>query len=273
MGYNEKLLSCCLDSLLSLRLFIQDNKIAIEQDRNFFNPTMKLIVGNWKANKTLNEVKDWWEAFSRAHFSRKDREVVICPPAVYIFPLRELLSKSEFPFSVKLGVQDLSGYPGGTYTGEVTGRMVDGVASYAILGHSERRRWLGETIQLVARKAIQALDHEIIPIVSVDQTNYDQQLYQFEKDVLPKITFMYEPPEAISVPAGPIGEGEAAGIPDVSTMAATLKKLSPKSNILYGGSVKSDNVSTYISLPHIDGVVPGTASMNVDEFIRLINRS
>jgi triosephosphate isomerase len=234
---------------------------------------MKLIVGNWKANKTWEEIENWWKMFSQAHFSRKDREVVLCPPVVYLFPLRKLVLKSEFPFPVKLGVQDLSGYPGGTYTGEVTGRMVDGVASYAILGHSERRRWLKETVQLVARKAIQALDHEITPIVSVDQKNYDQQLYQFEKDVLPGITFMYEPPEAISVESGPIGEGEAADISNVLHMAATLKKLSPKSKILYGGSVKSDNVSTYISLPHIDGVVPGTASMNADEFIKLINQS
>lgn len=234
---------------------------------------MKLIIGNWKANKTWEEIENWWKTFSHAHFSRTNREVVLCPPVVYLFPLRDLLLKSEFPFPVKLGVQDLSGYPGGTYTGEVTGRMVGGVASYAILGHSERRRWLGETVQSVARKAIQALDHEITPIISVDQTNYDQQLYQFEKDTLPKITFMYEPPEAISVEAGPIGEGQAADIPDVSNMAATLKKLSPKSNILYGGSVKSDNASIYISLPHIDGVVPGTASMNADEFIKLINQS
>lgn len=234
---------------------------------------MKLIVGNWKANKTLNEAKSWWKTFSQAYFSRKDREVVVCPSAVYLFPLHKLLIRSEFPFPVKLGVQDLSAYPGGTYTGEVTGRMVDGIASYAILGHSERRRWLGETVQSVARKAVQALDHEITPIVSVDQKNYDQQLYQFEKDVLPKIIFMYEPPEAISVEAGPIGEGEAADISNISDMALTLKKLSPKSKILYGGSVKSNNVSTYISLPDIDGVVPGTASMNVDEFIKLINQS
>lgn len=234
---------------------------------------MKLIIGNWKANKTWEEIENWWKTFSHAHFSRKDREVALCPPVVYLFPLRDLLLKSEFPFPVKLGVQDLSGYPGGTYTGEVTGRMVDGVASYAILGHSERRRWFGETSQSVARKVMQALDNNITPIVSVDRENYMQQLHQFDKDVLSKLIFMYEPPEAISVEAGPIGEGEAADISNVSNMAATLKKLSPKSNILYGGSVKSDNVSIYISLPHIDGVVPGTASMNADEFIKLINQS
>lgn len=234
---------------------------------------MKLIIGNWKANKSLSEAKSWWGAFSTATFRTTSSEVIICPPVVYLYPLYDLLQASAFPFPVKLGVQDLSEYPNGTYTGEVSGQMVKGIASYAILGHSERRRWFGETDQSVARKVTQALENNIVPIVSVDRKNYMQQLNQFDKDVLPKLVFMYEPPEAISEEIGQIGEGEAADASDVLKMGEVLKSISPKSRILYGGSVKSRNVKDFFSIPGISGVVPGTASMNVDEFIKLINAS
>lgn len=234
---------------------------------------MKLIVGNWKANKTLEETKVWWSVFSKTSFPVKACEVVICPPAVYLYQLYEMLQTSRFPFPVKLGVQNLSEFPGGTYTGEITGRMIKNIATYAIIGHSERRRWFGETAQSVARRVVQALDNGITPIISIDRQNYVQQLDQFDKNMLPKLMFMYEPQEAISREIGPIGEGTPASFSDVSHMVTLLQKLSPKSKILYGGSVKSHNVSEFLSLPGIDGVVPGTASMNVLEFIKLIIKS
>lgn len=232
---------------------------------------MKLIVGNWKANKTLDEVKSWWTTFSCAPFTKTECEVVICPPAIYLYTLDELKRSTTFPFPVKFGLQNLSEYPGGTYTGEITGRMAKGIASYAILGHSERRRWFSETPQAVARKALQAIDNDINPIVSVDRKNYLQQIHQFDAQILPKLLFMYEPPEAISQEVGPIGEGKAADVSDIAEMVETLKLLSPKSKILYGGSVKSSNVNNFLAISGVDGVVPGTASMNVEEFIKLIN--
>lgn len=234
---------------------------------------MKLIVGNWKANKNLYEAQAWWKTFSSAKFQKQQLEVVICPPAVYLLELHTVLQKTLFPFPVKLGIQDISEYPGGTYTGEITGRMVNGVASYAILGHSERRKWFGETAQSIARKAMQAIDNDIVPIVSIDRKNYMQQFNQFEKIMLPNVVFMYEPPEAISMEVGEIGEGHAADQSDVEDMVKILRSLAPESKILYGGSVKSHSVNDFLSLPGVDGVVPGTASMNADEFIRLINAS
>ncbi len=233
----------------------------------------KLIVANWKANKTLPEALAWWQTFSAAKFTSKKIHVVICPAFVHLFALYDKIKSANFPFPVTLGSQDISAYPGGTYTGEVTARMVSGVAAHAILGHSERRQWFKETPQIIAQKTIQALDNHIAPIISVDKVSYRQQLIQFDKNHLQKIIVMYEPPEAISRQVSPIGQGQPADKQDVKIAVNDIRLIAPDSPILYGGSVKSYNVGDYLSLPGISGVVVGTASQNVDEFIKIINQT
>jgi len=198
----------------------------------------KLIVANWKANKTKPEALAWWQTFSAAKFSPQNIHVVICPPFPYLLILQEQLSKSKFPFPITLGAQNLSPYPGGTYTGEVTARMLMGIVTHSILGHSERRRWFKETPAIVAQKTIQSLDNHITPIISVDQVSYRQQLIQFDKNQLQKIIVMYEPPEAISRQEGPIGQGEPADKKNVEVAVNDIKLIAPASPILYGGSVK-----------------------------------
>lgn len=233
----------------------------------------KLIVANWKANKTQAETLAWWQTFSTAKFSPRNIRVIICPPFPYLLMLKSQLSKSKFPFPVTLGTQDLSPYSGGTYTGEVTARMLSGIITHSILGHSERRRLFKETPQIIAQKAIQSLDNNITPIISVDRVSYRQQLIQFNKDQLKKIVVMYEPPESISRQLGPIGQGKPADKNDVETAINDIKLIAAKSQILYGGSVKSYNVHQYLSLSGISGVVAGTAGQNADEFINLINQT
>jgi triosephosphate isomerase len=232
----------------------------------------KLIVANWKANKTKSEALAWWQTFSTAKFSPKKIHVVICPAYVYLFPLSDKIKSTKFPFPVTLGTQDISAYPGGTYTGEVTARMVSGLITHAILGHSERRRWFQETQSTVAQKTVQSLDNSITPIISVDKISYRQQLIRFDKNQLKKIIIMYEPPEAISRQEGPIGQGQPADKKDVEIAISDIKLIAADSPILYGGSVKSYNANRYLSLPGISGVVAGTAGQNVDEFISLINQ-
>ncbi len=150
--------------------------------------------------------------------------------------------------------------------------MIAGIATHAILGHSERRRWFKDTPQIIAQKTIQTLDHNITPIISVDKDSYRPQLTQFDDNQLQKIIVMYEPPEAISRQEGPIGQGEPADKKDVESAISNIKLIAPESPVLYGGSVKSYNVRQYLSLPGISGVVAGTASQNADEFINLINQ-
>src|SRR3989338_7220031 len=165
---------------------------------------MKLIFANWKATKNNAEVNEWWKTFSQAMFQKKPIEVVICPPTPFIFMLADLLGNSSFPFSVVVGAQDVSRYPGGRYTGEITAAMLRGVAAYTFLGHSERRRWLGETSPVVAEKARRAMEQDMTPVVLFSRENFREQIGQFADNELQRAVLMYEPPEAISELSGPI---------------------------------------------------------------------
>lgn len=233
---------------------------------------MKFIIANWKATKTTAEVQEWWRVISAGSFEKKDVHVVISPPSVYLSLLSELLKSAPLPFPATLGAQDLSPFPDGTYTGAVTARMLQDIGvTHVIVGHSERRQWFHETPQDVSLKVEQALHHGIIPIVSVDRENFRTQLAQFDDESLRRIMIMYEPPEAISTMAGSIGTGTSADIADIEEMTASLKRLAPETPILYGGSVKSTNAKTFLSHQDLAGVVVGTASMDAQEFIKILN--
>lgn len=203
----------------------------------------------------------------------KNLQVIICPAAIHFPLVKDLIQKHNFPFKISAGLQDLSAYPGGAYTGEITGRMAESIASYVILGHSERRKWFNETVQQTAQKVIQALDNNIIPVVSVTLENFREVLAQFDDETLSKIIIMYEPPEAISVQEGPVGVGKPAEISDIEDMIKILKNLAPESKILYGGSVKSGNISHFSSIQGLSGVVVGSASLDPDEFIKIIRQT
>lgn len=232
----------------------------------------KLIVANWKANMAQAGIPAWWDEFAGASLPQLDAHVVICPPLVSVLPLNQLVAQAHLPFRVTVGVQNLSQFPGGAYTGEVTARMLAGVASHAILGHSERRRWFGETDQQVAAKVREALEQGITPIVAVDRHNWRQQLTQLDDDALGRIVVMYEPPEAISVPTGPVGTGEAAPLEDVEEMSGKIRGVAPAAPVVYGGSVKSHNAGEFLSQPFLAGVVVGSASLNADEFVNIIRQ-
>lgn len=220
------------------------------------------------------------DKFSPGLTEPKNLEVVICPAAIHFPLVKDLIQKHNFPsansgqvpFKISAGLQDLSVFPGGAYTGEITARMAEGMASHVILGHSERRKWFRETVGQTAQKVIQALDNNIIPVVSVDRENFREVLAQFDDETLSKIIIMYEPPEAISVQEGPIGTGKSAEISDIKDMIKILNKLSTATKILYGGSVKSGNIAHFSSIQGLSGVVVGSASLDPDEFIKIIRQ-
>ena len=232
----------------------------------------ELIVANWKANKNEKEVISWMDKFSSGLLQPKNLQVVICPPVIYFPLVKDLIKKHNLSDKVSAGLQDLSAFPGGAYTGEITARMAAGSASYAILGHSERRKYFKETVQQTAQKVIQALDNNIIPIVSMDRENFRKLLGQFDDGTLTKIIIMYEPPEAISVQDGQIGQGKSAEITDIEDMVKTLNHLAPETKVVYGGSVKSANITDFSFLPGLAGVVVGSASLDPDEFIKIIRQ-
>lgn len=220
----------------------------------------KLIVGNWKSNKNLIESKKWCQSFLEQ--DRKEYgHYVVCPPMPLIGQLREL-ADGEFD----LGVQDLSPFDAGAYTGEVAGYSLKGFGvRYAILGHSERRKYLNETPHLIAQKIDEALAYDITPILCVDIDQAKHQADQLSHDHFKKIVLAYEPVHAIST----FGGHEDPLDITLKNIAKLRQIFRTETKVLYGGSVNRHNSLNYLQQAEIDGVLVGQASLDPIEFAAL----
>lgn len=225
----------------------------------------KYIIANWKCHKTEEETDEWVHHlfYSKAVQKAEGLTVVLCPSFLY---LRQLFGRVE---GLELGAQTISKYSNGAYTGAVSALQAAQFAKYAIVGHVERRRYFGETDQIVAEQARQALDADLTPIVAVDEHNWFRQLTLLNPEEVKKCIVMYEPPSAIST----MSEGKAADIEQVVKAIEELKSKIEVKAVLYGGSVSAKNVAEFIAQPAIDGVVPGAASLDPLEFIDLVRQA
>lgn len=226
------------------------------------------FISNWKSNKTPQEAASWIDQV-KDHLPRStaNLEVVICPPMIHLH-----LLKTHLP-TIKLGVQDLSPYPDGAYTGATSARLLHTLVDFVILGHSERREHFSETSQRVALKVTQALEYKITPIIAVSKKTWRQQLNLIDTSQKSKVVLMYEPPEAISRQVGPVGTGEAAPIEQVVEVISVIKKSAPQTPVIYGGSIKSHNIAEFLDQKLIEGVLPGSASLNSQEWLKMLKIS
>ncbi|MBI4225824.1 triosephosphate isomerase [Candidatus Roizmanbacteria bacterium] len=212
---------------------------------------MRYFIANWKANKNLNEALDWIDKFLNLP-SRYDRiKMVVCPPFHLIHPLKLKLRDNKF---ISLGTQDVSVFESGNYTGEVTAKSLKGLIDYAIIGHSERRKYFQESDEVLTKKVQLALKYEIQPVYCV----------RGEKDSIPENIKIvaYEPVYAIGT-----GQNE-----DVEKVIEVKKKLnlSEKVSFLYGGSITESNAQDYLVNSYIDGLLIGGSSLDPDEFFKII---
>ncbi|KKP68930.1 hypothetical protein A2X44_05545 [candidate division CPR3 bacterium GWF2_35_18] len=243
----------------------------------------KIIVGNWKLNKNLEEVADWVDGIKiklkKVDFD-KNLDVVICPAYPYLLGMVDLLSDTN----IKVGSQDISQFEEGTYTGEVSGKMLSEIVSYVLIGHSERRKYFKEDLSIIKRKVEKALVNHLIPIVCISDkvwgdglpaAKYNEKFFLHQiKNVIKglkpaevkKIIFAYEPPSAIAKQKHEIGVGHAADVNKVIKVVELIKSIVPESKVIYGGSVKAENIMSYLSNNIIDGVLPGSASLHAQDF-------
>lgn len=219
----------------------------------------KRVLANWKANKTLSQARQWAEKFLQQEL-RDDYEYVVCPP----FPHLSAIA-TEFP-QLTLAVQDLSTFEAGPYTGEVPGYVLQDLqVRYAILGHSERRKYQHETSALVAAKAEIALSAGITPVICVDREEFENQLDQLDAKVRNNSVFAYEPVHAISSFGGHEDPLEIT----LETIDHLRRVAGSHVPVLYGGSVDPDNSLMYLQRSEIDGVLVGKASLDAEVFARL----
>lgn len=240
----------------------------------------KLIAGNWKMNGNLAANDALVRAISSG-MKEAACTVAVCVPAPYLAQVQMLRAGSQ----LELGAQDLSQHEQGAYTGEVSAAMLKefGVR-YAIVGHSERRQYHGETDTVVAEKAKVALAAGITPIVCVGETLAEREAGRTEEVVkrqmaavihtnghcISEIVVAYEPVWAI-------GTGRTATPEQAQQVHALLRaqlkaatEHADRVRILYGGSMNAGNAATLLAQPDIDGGLIGGASLKAPDFLQII---
>lgn len=215
------------------------------------------IIANWKSNKTISEALDWVSKVGPQIPKKENLKVVVCPTFSCLEEVKKVVQVGNFPLMV--GSQDLSPFDTGAYTGEEAARVLKDFVDLAILGHSERKQNFGETDEMVAKKVLQAIENNIIPLVCV----------QSEETPIPDKCKMiaYEPIWAISSTPGTKGADSPL---DANRVAGIFKEKNPELEVIYGGSVDSSNVKGFITCENINGVLPGRASLDVEEFIKIV---
>lgn len=210
-----------------------------------------LIVANLKSNKTEEEAKTWAEELNKA--SIQNKEIVVCPSFIHLSTVRKILSPG-----IKLGAQDISIFDEGPYTGEVNGKQLKEFVSYVLIGHSERRESFKEDQVTLEKKVNQAIKFGITPIFCVQDEN--TEIPENVKIVA------YEPVFAI-------GSGNPDTPENAKNVADSIRKKNPNLKVLYGGSLNSENVRSFTNTQSIRGVLVGGASLDINEFTKIIEKA
>jgi triosephosphate isomerase len=243
-----------------------------------------LVVGNWKMFKTSAEGATFIRELAARLGSLGDREVTVAPPFTALF---EAVRAAEGT-CLAVAAQDVFWEWEGAYTGEVSATMLaDLGVRAAIIGHSERRHYFGETDEWVAKKVWAALDRGLLPIMCVGETE-DEREAGWTQEVLgrqvpaglasvrpedgARVTIAYEPVWAIGTGRTATPEIAQEAIAFVrGQVAETLGiEAAQAARILYGGSVGPDNIDDLMSQPDIDGVLVGGASLQLGSFTRIV---
>ncbi|MGD0652220.1 MAG: triose-phosphate isomerase [Verrucomicrobiia bacterium] len=243
-----------------------------------------IIAGNWKMYKTAAEAVTLVNALKREVDGVKDVEVVVCPP----FTALAAASAASQNSNIKLGAQNVHWEKEGAFTGEISAPMLKELfVRYAIVGHSERRQYFGETNEGVNKRAKAALAHQIRPIICVGETLAQREAGQtetvvrdhvsgalagFSKDDMLETVIAYEPVWAI-------GTGRNATPAQAQEVHAFIRELlattfdpavAGKVRIQYGGSVKAANAKELLSQPDVDGALVGGASLKAADFAAIV---
>ena len=248
-----------------------------------------IVAANWKMHTTPADAADLATTIAaRTRVPGVTR--VICPPFVCLAAVRDALA--EHDPSVAVGAQTVHHELAGAYTGETAAPMLVGLATWAILGHSERRRDAGETDDLIGRKLGRALDAGLRPILCVGELLEEREAGRATQVVERQLrgALAAADPQALAAagfviayePVWAIGTGRTATAADASAMAAAIRTGLTALGwpdgaegvpILYGGSVTSVNIGEFMAEPAIDGALVGGASLKPDEMAGIVARA
>ena len=244
----------------------------------------KVIAGNWKMNKLPNEAITFIEELSKL-VKDTENEVVICAPYTDLF---YVLMQAQGT-NIKIGAQNMHFEETGAYTGEVSGQMLKSIGvEYVIIGHSERRQYFNETDESVNKKVKAAFKNELKPIVCVGESLEQREAGQTEEIITTQTRLALEGLSNEQVkntiiayePIWAIGTGKTATSEDANNSIKEIRKeiakiygeeVANEVIIQYGGSVKSKNAKELFETSDIDGGLVGGASLEAEEFSKIVN--
>lgn len=253
-----------------------------------YNVIMKTyIVGNWKLNFLVGEASIYLHKLLKALPNYRDIEVIVAPSTLALQPLSLQIDRHK----MKLAAQDAYYRDYGAYTGEIAFAQLRGLVDYALVGHSERRYIFHEDDKTIAKKVAAALRNKVTPILCIGETESERAfgetadvicdqlvggLSEVADDDLGRVIVAYEPVWAISSTKG----AKLAAPDDIadavklirSTLADTYgAKLAEAVPVLFGGSVNSSNAGAYLTIPGVNGLLIGGASLILQQFVDIID--
>ncbi len=246
----------------------------------------RLIVGNWKMHKTIPEAKDLVDRLIQVVGDDVLQHVstILVPPFTALSTIAHAIKGHSF----LLGAQNLHWEDLGAFTGEISGEMIRDVGCrYVLVGHSERRRYFGESDSIVQKKATAALRHELRPIICIGETWDDRQSGRMEpvlslqlaeglggidKQHSEGVAIAYEPVWAIGSGRAATPEQAAEAHRYIRTQLQALwdDDTANRVSILYGGSVIPENIAELLRMPDVDGALVGGACLDPTKFAKIL---
>ena len=243
------------------------------------------VAGNWKMNGSLEANQQLIDGIKAGVSAGINSEVAVCPPAVYLPQIADLLAGSD----ISWGGQDLCEQASGAYTGQISAAMLlEMKCKYVIVGHSERRTLNGESDQLVAEKYAAALSAGLKPILCIGELLEERESGDTEAVVARQLNAVLDNVGIEGIGAGviayepvwAIGTGKTASPEQAQDVHAFIRQtvegkynqeLAQHVSILYGGSVKPNNAKEIFSKPDVDGGLIGGAALNAEDFYAIVN--
>jgi len=246
-----------------------------------------LVIGNWKMHGTLVEARALASAIRDGLKRPRGVQVVVCPPFTALALVSEVLSGSP----IQLGAQTCHHEPAGAHTGEVSIPMLAEIGCrWTLVGHSERRKEIGESDEVINLKLRALLTQGLTPVLCVGETAEERRqgltfttvegqlragLAGLGGDQIAKTVLAYEPIWAIGtgVNASPAQAAEVQGYLRGLLSELASKEIAQTVRILYGGSVKAENAEVLLAEPEVDGALVGGASLNAQSFIGIVRKA
>ncbi len=244
-----------------------------------------IIAGNWKMNKDKSETAVFCNSLRSYALSHKETrvQIVIAPPYPFLDSAQALLCDTP----VCVAAQDVSLHADGAYTGEVSASMLKSMElPYCIVGHSERRQYHNETDDTVNSRILKLMEAQIVPIICIGETLEQREAEQTEEVVLAQISGCLAGLDSSSdlviayEPVWAIGTGKNATPEQAQQVHQLIRNwlagrygaaAAEAVPILYGGSMKPENIDALLSMPDIDGGLIGGASLKIDQFTAMID--